>query len=65
MKLINPHGRTVTVTESMHRRYSNKKGWRQVAFEPKAVGGGFYELSNGDRVQGKQAAIEAQEKING
>jgi hypothetical protein len=27
---------------------------------PKHVGGGWYELSNGERVQGKEEAIEAE-----
>lgn len=31
---------------------------------PKHIGGGVYELSNGDRVKGKEAAIKAQDEIN-
>lgn len=30
---------------------------------PRHVGGGFYELSNGDRVKGKEAAHEAQAEL--
>ena len=32
---------------------------------PRHVGGGYYELSNGERVQGKAAAEEAQAEIDG
>lgn len=32
-------------------------------FEPQHIGGGFYELSDGSRVQGKKAAAEAQAKL--
>jgi len=31
---------------------------------PKFVGGGFYELSDGTRLQGKQKALDAQIEIN-
>lgn len=31
---------------------------------PKSTGGGWYLLSNGEKVQGKDEAIEAQEKLN-
>lgn len=30
---------------------------------PKHTGGGWYELSNGERVQGKESAIEAEEAL--
>lgn len=30
---------------------------------PKHTGGGYYELSNGEKVQGKVAAIEAEEAL--
>ena len=30
---------------------------------PKHTGGGWYELSNGDKVQGKQEAKEAQRNV--
>ena len=30
---------------------------------PKHTGGGYYELSNGEKVQGKDAAIEAEEAL--
>ncbi|RDW17043.1 hypothetical protein CWR48_15695 [Oceanobacillus arenosus] len=30
---------------------------------PKHTGGGYYELSNGERVQGKDAAIEAENEL--
>lgn len=30
---------------------------------PKFLGGGYYELSNGEKVQGKDKAIEAQSEI--
>lgn len=30
---------------------------------PKHTGGGYYELSNGEKVQGKQKAIEAEEAL--
>lgn len=32
---------------------------------PKHVGGGWYELSNGEKVQGKEEAIKAQEELEG
>lgn len=32
-------------------------------YEPKHTGGGWYELSNGERVQGKEAAIEAEKAL--
>ncbi|MFS0562617.1 hypothetical protein AB1K91_17975 [Terribacillus sp. 179-K 1B1 HS] len=31
--------------------------------EPEHVGGGYYLLSNGEKVKGKEAAIEAEAKI--
>lgn len=31
---------------------------------PKHTGGGYYELSNGEKVQGKDAAIEAEKELN-
>lgn len=30
---------------------------------PKATGGGWYELSNGEKVQGKKEAVEAEKKL--
>ena len=30
---------------------------------PKHTGGGYYELSNGEKVQGKQKAVEAEEAL--
>lgn len=30
---------------------------------PKHVGGGYYELSNGEKVKGKEAAIEAEKAL--
>lgn len=35
----------------------------EAGFEPQHVGGGYYELSNGERVQGKEAAFEAQKAL--
>jgi len=32
---------------------------------PKHVGGGWYELSNGEKVQGKKEAIKAQKELEG
>lgn len=32
---------------------------------PKHTGGGYYELSNGEKVQGKDAAIEAEKALKG
>ncbi len=32
---------------------------------PKHVGGGWYELSNGDKVQGKDEAVEAEQSLRG
>ena len=32
---------------------------------PKHTGGGWYELSNGDKVQGKQEAKEQQKSVGG
>lgn len=32
---------------------------------PKHVGGGWYELSNGDKVQGKDEAMEAESALRG
>jgi hypothetical protein len=37
---------------------SNKNEW------PKHTGGGHYELSNGDKVKGKDAAVAAQAEID-
>lgn len=31
--------------------------------EPEHIGGGYYMLSNGEKVKGKEAAIEAEAKI--
>ena len=31
---------------------------------PKATGGGWYKLSNGEKIQGKENAIEAEKKID-
>lgn len=31
---------------------------------PKHTGGGYFELSNGEKVQGKEAAVEAQKALN-
>lgn len=31
---------------------------------PKHIGGGYYELSNGDKMKGKEAAIDAQADID-
>ena len=30
---------------------------------PKHIGGGYYELSNGDKIKGKENAIEAEEQL--
>ena len=35
----------------------------QSLIEPKHVGGGYYELSNGERVQGKEKAIQAENNL--
>ncbi|MCC2412605.1 MULTISPECIES: hypothetical protein [Bacillus cereus group] len=32
---------------------------------PKHTGGGWYELSNGDKIQGKDEAVEAEESLRG
>lgn len=32
---------------------------------PKHTGGGFYELSNGEKVKGKEAAVEAENALKG
>ncbi len=31
---------------------------------PKHTGGGYYELSNGDKIKGKDAAVKAEEDLN-
>lgn len=53
----------------LYRRYhKNKKLEKSVPKEPafsdfpKHTGGGWYELSNGEKVQGKDEAKEAQRK---
>ncbi|PEZ85188.1 hypothetical protein CN374_25805 [Bacillus cereus] len=32
---------------------------------PKHAGGGWYELSNGDKIQGKDEALEAEQSLRG
>lgn len=32
---------------------------------PKHVGGGYYELSNGEKIRGKDAAIKAEKALSG
>ncbi|MCC1486746.1 hypothetical protein LB312_05665 [Bacillus tropicus] len=32
---------------------------------PKHAGGGWYELSNGDKIQGKDEAVEAEQSLRG
>jgi hypothetical protein len=68
MKLINPNGRVVSVTESMYRRYKAKIGWKpytetQPSGFPKHTGGPWYELSDGSKVSGKENAIQAQNEL--
>ena len=40
-----------------------KKDSKDAANYPKHTGGGWYELSNGEKVQGKEDAEEAQAKL--
>lgn len=40
-----------------------KKVETQMAQFPKEVGGGWHELSNGTKVQGKEKAVEEEQKI--
>lgn len=70
MKLRNPNGRVVSVTQEMYRRYRSKKGWSEVevskgtSYPIKDETGSWYTLSDGSRIQGQENAEKAQAELN-
>lgn len=59
-----PAGKTAELPDDVADR-AIKAGWADSDESewPKHVGGGYYELSNGEKVKGKEAAFEAQALI--
>ena len=49
----------ITVEDETSTQESDEK----VISEPKHLGGGYYELSNGEKVKGKEAAIEVEKAL--
>ncbi|MDF9520769.1 hypothetical protein P5815_09410 [Bacillus cereus] len=41
------------------------KGNKEISTFPKHTGGGWYELSNGEKVQGKEEAMSAERSLKG
>lgn len=52
-------GDVIAVEDETTTQESDEK----VISEPKHLGGGYYELSNGEKVKGKEAAIEAEKAL--
>lgn len=64
MKIRNPQGRIVKINGKLAEYYASKKGWQTVDESyPVHVGGPYYELSNGERVRGKDNALKAQAEL--
>lgn len=71
MWLKNPQGRIVNLPSSLGQYYAGLDGWEvtnPVVSEksvdyPVHLGGGFYKLSNGERVRGKQNAIDLEAEL--
>jgi hypothetical protein len=72
MYLRNPQGRIVNLPDGIGKYYASLPDWelaqkpetKQVEpTAPKHVGAGYYELSNGERVKGKDNAIKAQQAL--
>lgn len=72
MILRNPEGRIVNLPEGIGKYYASLPGWElatkpeTVKAEPgtpKHVGAGYYQLSNGERVKGKDNAIKAEQAL--
>lgn len=70
MWLTNPQGRKVNLPTRLAQYYAGLDGWsvcenakaKPEGF-PRHVGGGTYELSNGERVKGKTEAIQAETEL--
>jgi hypothetical protein len=60
-----PAGQSIDLPDEIAERVI-KVGWAESSPHewPRHVGGGFYELSNGERVKGKDSAIEVQAALN-
>jgi len=72
MHVRNPDGRIVNLPEGLGKYYASLSGWELAkspkpkpdeTFTPKHIGAGYYELSNGERVKGKDNAIQAQSEL--
>lgn len=53
----------VPISPDHHPAEFEPIGVAETAAYPKSVGGGMFELSNGERVRGKQAAAEAEDAL--
>jgi len=60
MKVVNPQGRVVVITERMAKYYLTKPGWQKFQppeatqkLKPVHVGGGWYDYPDGTRKRGK------------
>lgn len=42
----------------------NKENSLEKPFEPEHIGGGYYQLSNGEKVKGKDAAVKAELELS-
>jgi hypothetical protein len=50
--------------EKMHSKIETSESEKDIKnIFPKATGGGWYELSNGEKKQGRENAIEAEKKL--
>ena len=53
----------IEIIEEVEQKEDGLEGGEGAEY-PKHTGGGYYELSNGEKVQGKDAAIEAEKELN-
>ena len=53
---------TLSTTENAYNEVFIEKVEQNKEY-PKHIGGGYYELSNGDKVQGKKKAIEVEQTL--
>jgi hypothetical protein len=66
------HEKAARVSHLMDEGFLQKKDLKQepeadkvetTELEPEHIGGGYYKLPNGDKVQGKKAALEAMKEV--
>lgn len=69
-EVIHQEGKIIELTEERFEEIKSADGslieeveGEYISEFPKHIGGGYYELSNGEKVKGKDAAIAAQTEI--